>query len=274
MRASRGRITRGSAFTKDALRLRESHYGESSPEYAAALIRSADWYRYIGQFGREVDQERKALGILEKNFGPRDARLAVPLIRLATARMAQRVQRRDAEQILGRARALDFGSGQADGYLMAEVLATTGDLHVVFGTAADSGPFYERAWQMIASRDPKGFAAANHYFGRVRHSYLATPDGVANLGTVNLGYTVTALGNVEDVAILANNVPALDGPSEEVRAEVGAAMWNAMRRSRCASAIDGKPVATSGLSFATEFCLDPTELVPICRAGADVSVTR
>jgi hypothetical protein len=86
---------------------------------------------------------------------------------------------------------------------------------------------------------------------------------------------VTAIGTVDAVRILENAVPAMDGAGMTVKREVGADMWHAMRRSRFRPRIvDGAPVATSDLSFAAEFCLDPDEIVPICKARAEASVAR
>lgn len=271
----RGRLARGNIYTSDALKLREKHHGRNSPEFAAALLRSADWYRYTGAFGREIEQERKALDVLEKNFGPRDPRLALVLIRLATARIAQRRNGDDAGRVIERAMGLEFGPGVGDAYIRGEVLATGADLEVVFGEPEESGPLYSGAWQAIADHEQLGATAANAYFGRVRRLYLSTPDDIASIGTVDLGYTVTPAGTVDGVRILENAVPATDGASSAVRSEVGAAMWRAMGRSRYRPrVIDGAPVATPGLSFAAEFCLDLEDLVPVCRTRADASVAR
>jgi hypothetical protein len=273
--ARRGRVTMGNSYTSDALKLREKHYGKDSPEFAAALLKSADWYRYTGEPGREIEQEEKALAVLEKHFGPRDSRLAIVLIRLATARIAQHRHRNDAERAMQRAMALDFGPGSADAYIRGEVLATSADVQVVFGKPEDSSPLYTEAWQAIAKHERLGATAANQYFGKVRRLFLATPDNIANIGTVDLAYTVTPIGTVDAVRILDNAVPAIDGADMTVKSEVGADMWRAMRRSRFRPRIvDGAPVATPDLSFAAEFCLDPEEIVPICTARAEASVAR
>ncbi len=269
----RGRVPRANSMVADALRLREKHFGKDSPEFAAALLRSADWYRLTGDFGRELAAERQAVGILQARFGARDPRLAIPLIRLATARIAQRTRSDEAEAAMQRAIGLEFGPGPEDAYIKAEVLATTADLRVVFGTPADSGLLYRAAWQVLAGHGGLGATAANRYFGRVRQLHLAIPDDVATIGTIDLGYTVTAAGTVDDVRILDNAVPAMDGGSEAVRSTVGAASWNAMRRSRYRPrVVDGEPVATTSLRFSTEFCLDQTDIVPICKAKANASV--
>lgn len=268
----RGRITRASAYVGDALELRGKHFGEDSPEYAAALLRSADWYRFTGSIRQEIAAEKQALAILEARFGPRDPRLAIPLIRLATARMAQRAQRNDAVDAIQRAGGLEFGPGPENAFIRAEILATRADLHVVFGKPADGTPLYAQAWQAIAGHEQLGGPAANRYFARVRQLYVSAPDIIANLGTIDLGYTVTAVGTVDDVRILRNAVAATDGASEAVRSEAGAAMWAAMRRSRYRPRIvDGTPVVTTDLSFSSEFCLDPTQFLPICSGRADAS---
>lgn len=117
--------------------------------------------------------------------------------------------------------------------------------------------------------------AADTYFGRVRQLFIARPENIATVGTVDMEYTVTAEGIPADVRILKNEIPATDGYSVAVRNEVGTAMWNAMRRSRYRPRIlAGNPVATSGLTVSAEFCLDPSEIMPICRANANASVTR
>ncbi len=271
----RGRVDRGTGFTNDALKLRQRHFGKDSPEFAAALLRTADWYRLTGDYGRELDAERSALKVLEASFGERDARLAIPLIRLATTRIAQRTRTDEAERSMQRALGLEYGPGPDHAYLRAEALATTADLRVVFGTPADSATGYAAAWQTLAGHPQLGPAAANRYFGRVRQLYLSTPENVANLGTVDLGYTVTASGTVDEVRIRDNAIAATDGRSEAIRSEVGASMWTALRRSRYRPrVVDGEPVATADLSFAAEFCLDQTEIVPMCKGRGNASVVR
>lgn len=271
----RGLVTRGSTYSNDALKLREKHYGKDSPDYAAALLKTANWYRLTGEFGREIERERKALAVLEKHFGVNDSRLAIVFIRIATARIAQRTHRDDAESVMARAMSLDFGPGSADAYLQGEVLATSADVQVVFGKPEDGSPLYIEAWKRIANHKQLGAPAANQYFGQVRRLYLAIPENIANIGSVDLDYTVTRIGTVDGVRILENVVPAVDGAGQTVKSEVGAATWNAMRRSRYRPRIiDGAPVATSDLSFAAEFCMDPEEIVPICKTRADVSAAR
>lgn len=273
--ARRGQVTRAKSFVNDALKLRERHFGKDSPEFAAALLRTVDWYRYMGEFGREMDAGRKALAILEGQFGVRDSRLAIPLIRLATARIARHRDRGDAERTLQRAIGLDFGQGADDAYIRAEILATMADVHVVFGKPAASTPLYAQAWQTIASHERLGAPAANQYFGRVRQLFVATPDNIASVGMIDLAYTVSAVGTLEDVRILENAVPAMDSFSQTVRREVGASMWRAMRRSRYRPRVaDGTPIATTDLSYSSEFCLDPGEIVPICRGNANASAVR
>lgn len=271
----RGRVSSSNAYVSDALELRGKYFGKDSPEYAAALLRSADWYRYNGNFRREVEAEKKALAILEARFGARDPRLAIPLIRLATARIAQRAQQADAVEAIDRASALAFGPGPEDAYIGAEVLATRADLHVVFGKPDEATPIYAQAWRKIAAHEQLGDAAANRYFAKVRQLYASAPDVIANLGTIDLAYTVTATGTVEDVRLLKNAVPATDGSSQAARSEAGAAMWMAMRRSRYRPrVVDGVPVGTPDLSFSAEFCMDPTQFLPICTGMANASAVR
>ncbi|MBL8201760.1 MAG: tetratricopeptide repeat protein [Chromatiales bacterium] len=271
----RGRATSASSYVSDALALRGKHFGKDSPEYAAALLRAADWYRYNGNFRLEVDAEKTALAILEATFGARDPRLAIPLIRLATTRIAQRAQRGDAVAAMDRASALEFGPGPEDAYIRAEILATQADLHVVFGKPGDGTPVYAQAWRRIATHEQLGDAAANQYFARVRQLFVSAPDVIANIGTINLAYTVTATGTVDDVRIVKNAVPATDGSSQAARSDAGSAMWMAMRRSRYRPrVVDGVPVATPDLRFSSEFCLDPTQFLPICTGGANASAVR
>ncbi|MDP2324922.1 MAG: tetratricopeptide repeat protein [Gammaproteobacteria bacterium] len=273
--ARRGRASRARSFATDALKLREKHFGKNSPEFAAALLRMADWYRYMGEFGLEIDAEKKALAILERQFGPRNPRLAIPLIHVATARIAQRRDRGDAERNLQRAIGLDFGSGADDVYIKAEILATMADLQVVFGKPEDSTPLYAQAWHTIADHEQLGVPAANQYFGRVRQLFIATPDIVASIGMIDLSYTVTPVGTLDEVRIVENSVPTVDGVGQAVKSEAGASMWRAMRRSRYRPRVaEGAPIATPDLSYSLEFCLDPGEIVPICKGNANASAVR
>ena len=171
--------------------------------------------------------------------------------------------------------ACPFQSIVADAYIKAEVLATTGDLQVVFGKPEDSTPLYTKAWQAIASHEQLNATAANQYFGRVRQLFLSTPDDIATIGTVDMAYSVTPIGTVDGVHILENAVPVMNGNAQTVKSNVGGAMWNAMRRSRYRPrVVDGAPVTTPDLTFSSEFCLDPEEIVPICKSRANTSVTR
>lgn len=271
----RGRLVRASAYVGDALELRKEHFGADSPEYAAALLRAAEWYRYSLDFRREVAAEKQAVAILERKFGARDQRLAIPLIRIATARIAQRSQRDDAISALDRAMALDFSPDPDAAFMKAEVLATQADLQLVFGRPEDATPIYVRSWKTIASHDQLGTEPANQYFSRVRQLYVSVPDVIANIGMIDLRYTVTPMGTVDDVHILNNSVPASDAASLGAKSEAGAAMWAAMRRSRYRPRIvNAEPVATPDLSFSSEFCMDPTEFVPICKGSANASAVR
>lgn len=272
----RGEVMRAGTFTRDALRLREKHYGKDSLEYAGALITAANWYRYSAQFERERVLEEEALRILEKKLGPRDPQLAIPLIRIATSYTAQRAYVEKAEQALQRAAALDYGATVQNVLNHAEVLASLADLRVVFGKPEDSSAWYTSAWQAIASNPQLGSPAANTYFGKVRRLYVATPDEIANVGGVAMGFTVTPVGTIDAARILANDVP---NPEEAIqrgiKGDVGAAAWMALRRSRFRPrVIDGTPVATPDLSFSTEFCLEPGDDTPNCNKQADVSATR
>lgn len=141
----RGQILRANAYVNEALQLREKRFGRDSPEFAGALLRAADWYRQTGDFGRELKATREALAILEKHFEPNDARLTIPLIRIATARIGQRRNKNEAEEALQRAIALEFGPATEDAYQKAEVLATMADLRIVFGNAQAHTSMYSRA---------------------------------------------------------------------------------------------------------------------------------
>ena len=272
----RGEVVRAGDFTKNALKLREKHYGKSSFEYSSALLKAADWYRLSGRFDSERDLENEALAILENQFGPRDSRLAVPLIRIATSYTAQRVHWQQAEQALQRAAGLDFKSTRDDVFTKAEILASLADLRVVFGKPEDSTAFYVNAWQAIGTQPQFGAPAANAYFGKVRQLFVAPPEEIANTGGISLVFTVTPIGTVDEVRIVENNVPnPAAAARQDVKEQVGAATWRAIQRSRYRPrVIDGAAVATTGLNFSNEFCIDAQENGLPCKGSADVIATH
>jgi tetratricopeptide (TPR) repeat protein len=269
----RGDIQRASTFSNDALKLRADQYGKNSLEYAGALLRTADWYRFSANFSRERELENEALGILEGLAGPKDSRLAAPLIRIGTSYIGQRAHWEQAEQALQRAAALNFSATRDDALTKAEVLASLADLRAVFDKPEYTAAFYTAAWQAMANHPQLGVPTANAYFGKVRRLYVATPDKIASIGGLNLLFTVTPVGAVDAVRMVAAEGPharAQDQLDTDVKAEVGASAWQALKRSRYRPrVIDGVPVATPDLNFAIEFCMDPTQS---CKGRGDMSV--
>lgn len=272
----RGQIARAGSFLNDALKLRKKQNGKNSLEYASALLRTADWYRFSATFDGERDLENEALGILESQLGPKDSRLAAPLIRIGTSFIAQRVHWEKAEQALQRAAGLDYGATRDDALTKAEALASLADLRVVFGNPEYSTAFYAAAWQTIASHKELGAATANAYFGRVRRLFVATPELITSTGTLSLMFTVTAVGTVDALRLVTNNVPrAAMQTVEDSKGEKGqirAAAWHAIQRSLYRPrVIDGAPVATPNLNVAMEFCLNPGES---CTGKGNISLAR
>jgi TonB family protein len=266
-----GDVTRANSFSGDALRLRKKHYGAATEEYAAALLKAADWYRFSGQFGRERDLEEEALAILERRFGPNDWRLAVPLIRIGTSHAAQQRNVNAAERVLQRAVALDYGASRDGALTRAEALASLADLRVVFGNPEDGTPLYTEAWQAITRHEELGPQAANRYFSSVRRLFVARPDLIADIGAISLEFTVSAVGTLDAVRIAESDVPA----SALGRNELNREALQAMRRSRYRPrVVDGVPVATPGTVFALEFCMDADEIRPTCKGKGDVSAVR
>ena len=270
-----GQISRAGTFSNDALKLRGEQYGKNSLEYASALLRTADWYRFSANFDRERDLENEALGIFEKQLGSRDPRLALPLVRIGTSLTAQRVHWEQAEQALQRAAGLNFRATRDDALTRAEALASLADLRVVFDKPEYTAAFYSAAWQTIANHPQLGAPTANAYFGKVRRLYVATPRAIATIGGINLQFTVTPVGAVDAVRLVAAEGPhaaAQDQLDTDVKAEVGAAAWQALKRSRYRPrVIDGVPVATPDLHFAIEFCIDQAQS---CKGQGDMSATR
>jgi hypothetical protein len=161
-------------------------------------------------------------------------------------------------------------------FTKAETLASLADLRVVFGKPEDSTAFYAAAWQAIGTHPQFGAPAANAYFGKVRQLFVAPPEEIANTGGISLVFTVTSVGTVDAVHIVANDVPnQFTAVRQNIKAEVGAATWRAIQRSRYRPrVIDGAAVATPDLNFSNEFCIDVGDVTLPCKGNADVSATR
>lgn len=271
----RGAVGRANDYAKSALKLREKEYGSNSLEFADSLIRLANWYRLSGQFRLERETEEQALRIMESNLGPQDYRLALPLIRIATAYTAQRSKRDQAEKALQRALQLRYGSSADEALAKAESLASLADLRVVFGPADESTAFYTAAWRTIAGHGELGNGGANAYFGSVRRLFIAKPDFITDIGSIDLTFTVTAMGSLEDVRIADSDVPESTDTLSGGTAAVKAAAWQATGRSRYRPRVlDGIPVATPDSSLSLEYCIDPQGIRPNCKGKGDVSAVR
>ncbi len=201
----------GNRYALRALKARESHHGKESKNLLPGLHEAARWYRFSSQFGRERKLHRRAIEIMETNYGVTDERLATPLRGIASSYMFDNEGAKEAERALRRATNLEFSDSPQAVYVQALTLAELGDYLVVFKDPADSTELYVRAWKTLAEHPTIGPNIANETFRQVRLLYYRLPSAPANTGKgadyfaaghVKVEFTVTALGTVEDIEIL------------------------------------------------------------------------
>jgi hypothetical protein len=84
---------------------------------------------------------------------------------------------------------------------------------------------------------------------------------------MNLKFTVTALGAVENVRLVKSDLDK-SRVEEEVTTAVAQALRRSLYRPRV---VGGAAVTTPDLTFGIEFCMDRDEIRPTCKGKGDVS---
>ena len=221
-----------------SLRVAEQVYGPDSIELLPILNRLGGYFATRGStippmvptearlkrdllFKYSVDMYYRAVSIIEQNFGENDLRLVQPLRGLASARMLQITNRRDAEAALERSFNIIQSNPDSDTTDRAQALIDLGDLYIITSDirAAD---IYLQAWDML-QESADTLEVANAFFGApvrlfpraTAVLYLERQPDAAEEGDplfVNLEFTVNSDGKVSRVQVLEKNVP-----NEQVR---------------------------------------------------------
>ena len=209
-------------------------------------------------FKSSIEMYRKAVTIIEDNYGENDPRLVHSLRGLAKARMLQMTNRRRAEAPLIRSLSIvesDPDSGITD---RAQAMVDLADLYTML-TDDRAGQIYLDAWQLLQENEDT-MRIANDLFGSPTRLYPRykglvyldrQPD--AGRGTpliVNLEYTVNTNGKVGPIRVLEKNVP-----NEQVRL-----LRYRMKTSKYRPRIhDGEIVKTEGLNFIQQYSVLPSD---------------
>ncbi len=215
------------------LRVSEQAWGEDSEELLPILKSLATHFTYQGRiatlamdgsestyrtiaFRRALTFYRRAISIVESQYGPNDLRLVEPLRGLSRMRLAQLARHSRAEHALERAVAIIENDPSTDLTDRADALAELGDLYTL--TSDDrSANTYLRAWHLL-TQSPETANRANELFGTPTRIHPKVPpviilprkpDVAQDTNAepfANAEYTVTASGRVTNVEFVDNNV--------------------------------------------------------------------
>ena len=212
-----------------SLRIVEQNHGADSLELLPTLHRLGIYFSSRGGtlpisvdsdtrnslFRTSLDMHKRALNIAERNFGGKDVRLVQPLRGLARARMLQMTNVKHAETALERSLAIIRAHPGSDLSDHARALVDLGDIYVI--TADDrAAATYLEAWHLL-QETPETRRIANSFFDEpvrlyppMRLFYLERFPEAAEAGEplfVDLVYSVTTQGRVQNVKVLKKNVP-------------------------------------------------------------------
>jgi hypothetical protein len=250
---------RGGNFLATELQKSErKRYGAHSVLRVPGLYEAARWYSWADRTRQERAALNAALTILEKAYGPRDARLSYPLRTIASSCVRSRSDADLARAVLDRALQLNFQATRADVLERAEVFAVRGDVEALFDTPSAGGGWYKAAWQKLADSRFAGPDIANEMFTQPKPVYVNVPDEPftsrkGNLdhftaGTVSFGFTVSALGVIEQLRLRQSQLPI-----DSIPRPVLEAFRDARYRPRL---VAGQPVPTPDHGFALTFSTD------------------
>jgi len=267
--ARRNRDLRGgNSLAADLQKADRRRYGEDSAERVPGLQLAARWYEWADLPERERQALTTAVSLLERAYGPRDTRLAWPLRTIAASCVRSRSDVDVARAALERALNLDYQATRVDVIERAEVFATRGDVEALFAEPAAGTSWYRAAWQRLADSKLAGPGLANETFAQPKPIYINVPDEPFTsrrgdidhftAGTVSFGFTVSALGTIEQLRLRQSLAPMESVPDPVTRA-----FREARYRPRV---VAGQPVATPDHGFELRFSRDAS------RATRKVSV--
>ncbi|MEQ1801457.1 MAG: hypothetical protein ABL989_06015 [Gammaproteobacteria bacterium] len=268
--ARRSRDLRGgNAFAADLQKQDRKRYGTDAVERVPGLYEAARWYAWADLTGRERDALTAAIPLLERAYGPRDPRLAWPLRTLASSCVRSRSDVDVARAALDRALKLDYRDTRDDVIERAAVFATRGDVEALFVEPAAGATWYRTAWQRLADSKRAGPDVANATFADPKPIYVNVPDEPFTsrrgeidhfaAGTVSFGFTVTALGTIDELRLRQSLAPMESVPDPVTRA-----FREARYRPRL---VAGEPVATPDHGFELRFSRDVSRAARKVRVG-------
>ena len=286
-----GRFVESEKEAGYALRVEEAAYGRSSVKLLDRLDKLARWFEADRRYSSERNIYERSLGILQRGSAPNDLRRIAPLRGIArsyrlesfygaegadtgagfnssnpgAAVFADGTQQRRGEAALISALELIDSTQPVDHLLRGQVLTDLGDWYLVINSTRRAYDTYADAWKSLSeANDTKllewpRVLAYRPSISSIDRSQLDPKE--AQLRTVELHFTVTRDGRLENVSS-----PTTDVPEGIVRNSV-----TSMRRSRYAPRIEnGAAVATNDVVFIEHVLIRaPTESAPTSGKAAE-----
>ncbi len=246
---SMGEPRRADRHQRFAFRVNEHEYGAKNPDLVPAIFKLAQWFRRSGQYSNARNMYKRAVNIIEINYGEDDLRLVEPLRGIAATRQLEGVRRSEGGAALKRAMQIIAVNQQTDASDRAQSIVELADWYVAYGMSSDGPTLYSQAWGILeeeqASQDE-----FKDFFGYPKQLiYIPPPAPIQGmLGSmrqigeryVDFEFTVLPSGKVTQVHITDSNLPNV------LKREVKRAVQRARYRPRLQ---DGEPVATPGVTL-------------------------
>ena len=216
------------------LRISEQAYGKDSEELVPILRRLGAYFASRGKmiplsdvpdfryyrdslFRQSINLYKRAIKIIEDNYGANDLRLVEPLRGLARARLLQITNRSASEAALERALSIVDSNPDTDLPDRVKAMIRLADIYTITGDRRSSG-IYLQAWEMMQENAAYKQLSAEIFGTPTRlHPevsgvlYLARKPDAALKGDVelyiNVAYSVRANGRVTNIHLLDKNVP-------------------------------------------------------------------
>lgn len=248
-----------------ALLSHQKTYGNSDPRVAAGYEKLAEWYQRIEQYPVQRTYLRQAMQVLETAKGPDDAELVPVLRALAESYRLEGVKHKEAEHALERAVSIIENRDDIDFAEHSATLIELGDYYIVNDNARKADAFYRMAWEQL-SAVPEGREAVLGRPRQLRYEPPLAPEFAFGTNPmdgppyVDLRYTVTDEGRVEDVEVLETNV------SGQLTREVSQALRASRYRPRY---VDGVPASTTGLRLRQTYSRLENENSQVARSPSE-----
>ncbi|MCZ6502272.1 MAG: hypothetical protein O6945_07145 [Gammaproteobacteria bacterium] len=229
-----GKLLDADREQKFNLRISEQAYGKDSEKLLPILQRLGAYFASRGKmiplsdqldfryyrdslFRRSINFYRRAIKIIEDNYGVNDLRLVEPLRGLANARLLQITNRSASEAALERALSIVDSNPDTDLPDRIKAMIRLADMYTITGDRR-APAIYLQAWEMMQENATYRQLSAEIFGTPTRlHPevsgvlYLARKPDAALKGDVELyidvAYSVRANGRVTNIHLLEKNVP-------------------------------------------------------------------